>query len=326
MIARRTAIRIAAVIGAATVAAVVAGRILAPAPRKLATPPLAAEPEAVGVARARWVVDLGPGLTAPDRVVHPPVVVGDRLLVAASRIGFAALDVATGAVAWRRPASPDLAAPLVLAPHDVIEVSACDEPIGVAAGRSVVACFARIDPLDIAARSAGAIHAADADAAACLRSTAPWQVRGDATTILIRRDACALAVSLPAGVAAAISSDPPVAPPPEPGADCGVTTDGTPWCQRVEGGRSTVEVAGVRVDGLAVLAAASDSARAVVVVRRDASLVHDDVVGVEDGAVVWTWRLPEPAQPRGTPIAIALVAGGAYVVFDSTRVAALAAP
>ena len=50
------------------------------------------------------------------------------------------------------------------------------------------------------------------------------------------------------------------------------------------------------------------------------------MVGVEDGAVVWTWRLPEPAQPRGTPIAVALVPGGAYVVFDSTRVAALAAP
>lgn len=325
MITRRTAIRIAAVIGAATVAAVVAGRLLAPTPRKLATPPLAAEPEAVGVASARWVVDLGPGLTAPDRVVHPPVVVGDRLLVASSRIGFAALDVATGGVAWRRPASPDLAAPLVLAPHDVIEVSACDEPIGVAAGRAVVACFARIDPLDIAARSAGAIHAADADAAPCLTSTAPWQLRGDATTIAISRDGCALAVPLPSGVATAIAATPPP-PPPEPGADCGVTTDGTPWCQRVEGGRSSVEVAGVRVDGLAVLAAASDSARAVVVVRRDASLIHDDVVGVEDGAVVWTWRLPEPAQPRGTPIAVALVAGGAYVVFDSTRVAALAAP
>ena len=96
--------------------------------------------------------------------------------------------------------------------------------------------------------------------------------------------------------------------------------------QRVADGRSIVEVAGVRVDGIAVLAAASDSARAVVVVRRDASLAHDDVVGVEDGAVVWTWRLPEPAQPRATPVAVAMVPGGAYVVFDSTRVAALAAP
>jgi hypothetical protein len=174
-------------------------------------------------------------------------------------------------VAWRRQPA-DLAAPLVLAP-DVIgwrRAAAIGARPGARSWRAL-----------IAARSAGAIHAADADAAACLRSTAPWQVRGDATTILIRRDACALAVSLPAGVAAAISSDPPVAPPPEPGADCGVTAEGTPWCQRVEGGRSTVEVAGVRVDGLAVLAAASDSARAVVVVRRDASLVHDDVVGVE---------------------------------------------
>lgn len=325
MIARRTAIRIAAVIGAATVAAVVAGRILAPAPRKLATPPLAAEPEAVGVARARWVVDLGPGLTAPDRAVHAPIVVGNRLLVAASRIGFAALDVATGAVAWRRPASPDLAAPLVLAPHDVIEVAACDEAIGVAAGRTVVACFARIDPLDIAARAAGAIHAADADAAPCLASTAAWQLQGDATAIVLRRDACALAVALPAGAATAIAASPP-RPPPEPGADCEATADGTPWCQRVADGRSTVEVAGVRVDGIAVLAAASDSARAVVVVRRDASLAHDDVVGVEDGAVVWTWRLPEPAQPRATPVAVTMIPGGAYVVFDSTRVAALAAP
>lgn len=325
MIRRRTAIRIAAVIGGASVAALLAGRLIAPAPRKLAAPPLAAEPEAVGVARTRWVVDLGPGLTAPDRAVHAPAVVGDRLLVAASRIGFAALDVATGAVAWRRPASPDLAAPLVLAPHDVIEVAACDEPIGVAAGRTVVACFARIDPLDIAARSAGAIHAADADAAPCLASTAPWTLRGDATTIAISRDGCALAVPLPVGAATAIAATPPP-PPPEPGADCGVAADGTPWCQRVEGGRSTVEVAGVRVDGLAVLAAATDSARAVIVVRRDASLVHDDAIGIEDGAVVWTWRLPEPARPRATPVAVTLAAGGAYLVFDSTRVAALDAP
>jgi hypothetical protein len=132
-------------------------------------------------------------------------------------------------------------------------------------------------------------------------------------------------VTLPAGAAAAITATPPP-PPPEPGADCGVTADGTPWCQQVEGGRSTVLVAGVRVDGLAVLAAATDSARAVIVVRRDATLVHDDAIGVADGAVTWTWRLPAPAHPRATPVAVALAAAGAYLVFDSTRVAALDAP
>ena len=131
MIARRTAIRIAAVIGAATVAAVVAGRILAPAPRKLATPPLAAEPEAVGVARARWVVDLGPGLTAPDRAVHAPIVVGNRLLVAASRIGFAALDMAPGIAHHPRagdhiimPAVQVTVDPQPRAPHQVFAVAA----------------------------------------------------------------------------------------------------------------------------------------------------------------------------------------------------------
>lgn len=321
---RRTALIALGIVAGATLAAIVVGRLLAPtAPHRRAPEVAPAGPPVA--AQARWVVDLGPGLTAPDRIIHPPQVVGDRVLIAGARIGYAALDVATGGVAWRRPASPDLAAPLVLAPHDVIEVSACGEPIGVPPEQAVVACFARIDPLDIAARSAGAIVASVADAAPCLASTAPWRITGTAAAIELRRDGCALAVTLPDGHATALTPDPP-APTDEPGADCATTADGTRWCQRVDGGASTVEVAGVRVPGLAVLAAASDGARAVVVVRRDATLRHDDAVGIVDGRVAWTWRLPEPARERATPVAASLAGGAAYLVFDSTRVAAIAPP
>ena len=155
---------------------------------------------------------------------------------------------------------------------------------------------------------------------------APWRVTGTSAALVIARAGCALAVTLPDGVAIATTAPPGPAAPGEPGADCAVTADGTPWCQRVDGGASTVEVAGVRVPGLAVLAAATDGARAAIVVRRDATLRDDVVVAGVDGAVAWTWALPPPAEARATPVGIALDASGVYVVFDSSRVAALAPP
>ena len=57
-----------------------------------------------------------------------------------------------------------------------------------------------------------------------------------------------------------------------------------------------------------------------------ATLRHDDAVGIVDGRVAWTWRLPEPARERATPVAASLAGGAAYLVFDSTRVAAIAPP
>ncbi|MBK9034286.1 MAG: hypothetical protein IPL61_23980 [Myxococcales bacterium] len=326
MIARRTALTIAAIVVGATAAAIVTGQVLARAPARTPPPPLPPSPILAGAPQVRWVVDVAGRAPVPDRIVHAPVVIGDRVLIAAARVGYVGLDLATGAIAWRRPAGPELAAPLVLAPRDVVLVHACDVPVGTAAGRSLVACYERIDPLAIAARAAGGIDAADDDAAPCLASMAPWRVTGTSAGLVIARDGCALAVPLPAGAATATTAPP--APPPldELGADCGVTADGTPWCQRVAGGASTVEVAGVRVPGLAVLAAATAGERAAVVVRRDATLRDDVLVAVVGGAVAWTWPLPPPAEARATPVAVALDATGVYVVFDSSRVAALAPP
>lgn len=322
MSARSTALTIAAVVGGATVAAIVTGQVLAwratrgPA---LRLPPPEAAPAAPGT--PRWVVDVAGRASVPDRVVHPPIVVGDRLLVAGARIGYVALDLATGAIAWRRASGPELAAPLVLAPHDVVLVHACDDAVGVADGRAVVACFERIDPLDIAARSAGAIHATLADAAPCLTSMAPWRVRGDASQLVIARDDCALTVELPSGRAVAAPPE-PTPPRPEPGAECGRTDDGTPWCQQV----GAVEALGVRAPGLSVLAGAASEGRVALVVREDASLEHDAIVAAVDGAITWRWMLPAPAAPRATPIAITVDPSGVYAVFDSSRVAALAPP
>lgn len=322
MSARSTALTIAAVIGGATVAAIVTGQVLA---WRATRGPSVRLPPGVELAPApgtpRWVIDVGDQASVPDRVAYPPIVLGDRVLVTGARMGYVALDRTTGAIAWRRGAGPELAAPLVLAPHDVVLVHACDAAIGVADGRAVVACFERIDPLDIAARSAGAIHATAADAAPCLASMAPWRVRGDASRLVIARDDCALTVELPSGRAVAAPPE-PLPPRPEPGAECTRADDGTPWCQEV----GTVAALGVRAPGLSVLAGATAGTRAAIVVREDTSLERDAIVAAVAGAITWRWMLPEPPAPRASPIAITIDATGVYAVFDSSRVAALGPP
>jgi hypothetical protein len=320
MIRRRTAIAIASVIAGATVAAVVTGQLLARrATRGGAV--VAPTPEPT-IRIARWVVEIAGRAPVPDRVVHAPVVVGERVIVAGARVGYVALDTATGGLAWRRAAGPELAAPLVLSPHDVILVHACDQAIGVADGRAVVACFERIDPIDIAARQAGAIHAAVDAVAPCLASMSPWRVRGDAAALVIERDGCALAVTLSDGTATAVTATAPPTPT-APAAECGITASGVAWCQRVGGGASSVELAGARVPGLSALAALTRGDTTAAVIRADATLLHDHVALISRGAVAWTWELPPPAAPRATPVAISFDRGGVYVMFDSTRVAAV---
>ncbi|MEZ4398433.1 MAG: hypothetical protein R3B06_00335 [Kofleriaceae bacterium] len=326
MLRRRTAFTMGAIVVVAGTAGVVASRLLAPPARGPDLPTAASgDAPAPGPARLRWLVDAGRPAAVPDLVVHPPVVVGDRLLVAGARAGYVALDLATGALAWRRPSGAELSAPLVRAPHDVLLVHRCDDAIGVEAGRAVVACFGRIDPIDIAGRAAGAVHAPVAVAAPCLSSGAPWQLTADGDAVILRRgDSCALRVTLPDGRAEAIAPAPPLPAPPDP--DCERLADGQAWCQRVDGGRSEVEYRGVRLPGLALLAAATAGDLAAVVIRRDATLVHDDLVALVGGRVAWTWPLPAPAVARATPVAVTVDATGIYAMFDGTRVAALERP
>jgi hypothetical protein len=319
VITLRTASTIAAVMIGAAAAAAITSRVVAP-PRL--TPSVAPSPiDPLPVMTPRWMVDLGPGADVPDRVNHRPIVVGDRVVISNSRLGYVAVAAATGAVAWRRPSVDDLAAPHRFAPHDVLLVHGCDQPVAAPAGRVIVACFERIDPIDTAASTAGAIHVVVADAATCDTGLGSWRVDGDAGHLTIARDACALAVALPSGTAVAIESPAPPSPLPE---DCARLADGTPWCQRIVDGVSLVEVDGAVVPGLAALAAAHDDHRSRSVVRRDVTLRHDDLVVIVDQRPVAIWPLPPPSIDRATPIAVAVDATGVYVVFDGTWMAAFA--
>lgn len=316
---RAGALKLVAVVAVAALGGLLAGRCLAPGRTPRAP---SATPTAVPVVgpEVHWMIDLGPRAAVPDRVVHPPIVLGDRVIVAGARVGYAALDRATGAVAWRRGAGPELAPPLALGPRDLLLVHDCDAPVAIP-DRVVVGCFDRIDPIDIAARSAGAIHVAPDDAAPCLATMAPWRLTASADGPRLERPGCALVLALDTGAARA------VAPTPElPAPTCDRLPDGTAWCQEVGGGQSTVVVGPLRVPGLSLLAAAYDGRRTALVVRADATLRHDVVIAVAGGEVAWTWPLPEPVEARATPVAVAVIGDAIYVVFDSGRVAALAAP
>ena len=277
-------------------------------------------------ATPRWLVDVGDRVPLLDQVAHPPIVVGDRVLIAGSQIGYVAVDRERGAVAWRRPGGQTLAAPLVVSPHDVVLLGACPQPIAVAADRVVVACFDRLDPIDRADRVAGVIHAPLADADACARGTAPWQLRRDGDRFVASRPGCGLAFTLPDGAAVRVAAPAPIAPMADD--VCQRLADGTPWCQLVVDGASLVELDGARLPGLSVLAAARDDRRTAIVVRADATLRHDVLYALVDGAVRWSWPLPAPLDDggRAAPIGVSISSAGVFVLFDTSRVAAFAPP
>ena len=61
-------------------------------------------------------------------------------------------------------------------------------------------------------------------------------------------------------------------------------------------------------------------------VRRDATLRHDELIALYDDQPVWTWPLPAPIEGRASPIGLALSAAGVFVLFDATQVVAFAPP
>lgn len=315
----------------AIAAALIVGRVLAPTERIGVVGPATGIPEPTGGAAApavRWLVDVGERRTAPELAAHAPVALGDRVVIAGSRVGYVALDRATGAVAWRRFAGPSLSAPLVIDPHDVVTVRDCEVPIAAPPGQAVIACFERIDPLDIAGRSAGSITAPIDHADPCAGGGV-WRLERAGGGFHLQRGRCALAFAIPDGVAEPVDVLPPrgiALPAGDP--DCDRLLDGTGWCQLVDEGVSRVVLGGFAppLPGLSLLAFAGDLARGAAVVRRDATLRHDEVVAWLDGRIVWTWPLPEPVEDRATPVGVAITADTVYVHFDTSRVAALVAP
>jgi len=306
-------------VGGAIGAALIVGRVLAP-PSSTGQPPVPARAPGAPprLAVPRWQVDVGAIATVPELVAHPPVVVGDRVLVAGSQVGYVALDRAGGAAAWRRSGGATLAPPLVLSPHDVVLVRECDQPIAPPTGTELVACFERIDPLDVAGRAAGSVQTATP----CPIDRGAWQIARDGGAVRFWRGACGYIFTPPNGEARRVEV--PVAGPPDDG--CDRLDDGTPWCQRVGAGASVVEVAGATLPGLSVLAAARDGRRAAVVVRADATLRHDVLYALDDGVVVWTWPLPEPTQARATPIGVSVSVADVLLLFDTSQVARFDAP
>ncbi len=129
-----------------------------------------------GVAEPGWLVDLAPVVPRPELVAHAPIVVGDRVIVAGSRVDYRGLDLATGAEAWHRPGGASLAAPLALALRDVVLVHDCDVAVAAPDGHGVLACFDRIDPIAVAARSAGRIAAPMGELGVCGGTGGAWML------------------------------------------------------------------------------------------------------------------------------------------------------
>ncbi len=269
--------------------------------------------EQLPAATVRWQVELGPPAAVPDLVAHPPLVVGGLVIIAASRVGYVALDRATGAVAWRRPASPTLANPLV---HDgeLVLVHDCEGEVAAAVGTVVLACFDRVDPRDVAVRQAGVIRTAESATGDCAQPGA-WTIARAASALTLARGDCRWTLSLPGGDAVRTASR-AVADDDD---DIVLASSQGVWRRETHGQRSYVYDVGVRLPGLSVLAVAAGA----VVVRLDGSLLRD-YVAAADGA--WWWPLPAPDGARSTPVGVTRADDDVVVFFDGVRVAALTAP
>ncbi|HUQ01344.1 MAG TPA: hypothetical protein VM261_02560 [Kofleriaceae bacterium] len=298
-------------------------------------PPLGANDGAVAATDAAgvspdWLVDITPLAPRPELVAHPPVLVGDRVIIAGSRTDYRGLDVDTGAEAWARRGGANLSQPTVFAMTDVLLVHECDAATGAPPGRAVLTCYERIDPLDIAARSAGRIHVTEEDLGSCTAVGGAWRILStNPRSLGLLRERCLFDADLTRDGVATRLHDPP--PDPERAEDVVAWIDGTPWRQVIAGGKSTVTRRDAPpLPGLTVLAASHlvGTARGAAVVRSDSSLVHDYLAAYDHGAIAWTWPLPAPPDPagRGGPIGLTATAQHIIVFFDGGRVARFTAP
>lgn len=262
-----------------------------------------------------WQRTLEPTMAVPDVAAHPPLVVGDVVVVAGSQVGVRGLARADGRELWRRPGGA--VPPVALGPREVLVIRDCEAAVGVPAGFAVLGCFDLVDPRDVSVRAAGVLQVALDDACP---GPLPRHAELRGGEVVLSTGACALAVSLPDGRAR--PRPPLAAPPADPTGDCGHAADGTRWCQVIDGARSLVAIAGARVPGLAVLAAAHDAGRTAAVVRRDATLQHDDLYLLAGGEVQWRWELPAVRGGRIAPVGLSLSAAGLFVLHDRDQVTA----
>lgn len=301
------------------------------------TPPIAGWPALAGfvLAEPLWLVDMGPQAPRPEIAAHAPIVVGERIVVAGSRVGYVGLDRDRGEIAWRRPGGAWLSAPLVLAHDDVVLVRECDEAVGAPPGQAVLACLDRLDPIATAARTAERIFSSEDSVGDCLGAGAgPWRLEGaDPAALILARGRCRFTLALPGGHATRLADS----PPPAPLTDDELLRDGdASWRQRIDGRRSLVVRGddGPSLPGLTVIAAArlgglgsSSIDAGAVVVRADASLRRDYLAAYDARGVAWVWPLPPPPDGgRGGPIGVAASARDILVFFDGGRVARFTAP
>lgn len=295
------------------------------------------ELRAFPTAQPAWLVDITPLAPRPELVAHAPVVVGHRVILAGSRTDYRGLDLATGAEAWHRPGGASLGRPAVVAPTDVILVHDCDVAVGAPPRRAVLACYDRIDPLDISARRAGRIHVAENELGTCTSSGGAWKLIHDSFAaedqLELVRGGCRFGFDL--GTESAKRHDDP---PPEPELtdDIVAVIDGVAWRQVLVGGKSAVTHAsgGALLPGLSVLGAARpggsgrDASRGAAVVRLDSSLARDYLAAFDVSKVLWVWPLPAPPDPagRGGPVGVAADDESVFVFFDAGRVARFTAP
>jgi hypothetical protein len=192
----------------------------------------------------------------------------------------------------------------------------------------VLTCFDRIDPIAIAARSAGRIHVDEAKIDDCASGGGAWKILNtNPRSLGLLRGHCLFDANLESGEATRLHDPPPDREQPD---DVVAMFDDARWRQRVDAGKSFVarDGGGPSLAGIGVLAAAHTGTRGAVVIRRDSSLANDYLAAYEGAAILWTWPLPAPPDPAGRagPIGLAADANSIIVFFDASRVARFTTP
>jgi hypothetical protein len=283
--------------------------------------------QATAVAPA-WLVDIAPVAPRPELVAHAPVVVGNVVIVAGSKIDYRGLALANGAEAWHRPGGASLAPPIVLSYSNVLLIHDCETAVGAPPGRAVLACFDRIDPIAIAARSAGRIDIDEQELDACRPTEGAWRVFARGPSYLgLARGSCSFDVDPESATATLRSAHQIERPTSE---DVVGYFGAFRWRQRIENGKSFVvsDKGGPLFPGIGVLAVADFGKRGAVVVRPDSSLAHDYLAAYDGNTILWTWPLPAPPDPagRGGPVGLTADAASIFVFFDASRVARFTTP
>lgn len=292
----------------------------------------AARPAASAIA-PDWLVRLAHEPVVTMFRTAGPVVVGDRVVVGSTALGFAAVDATTGELAWRLPGE-EFPYRIARHPTDAALLQLTGRCSHVPAGEPGRTCTQDVTLSDgrVTGQRQGTVHGEEEQtierASVLLRDLHSYATVHDQRLKLASmhdRSVASVAGRFVEKAGAVGQPDPAsrqvVALQLQPEVEAGSGPVIRPVWIEFDTGAITMTGAGTSGDGVVAADIAADGVAAVVRFGRELRR-HQVVLWGPDGALRWRWDLPEPQQAR-VDVSVAVGTDAVFVFYDGRDLARL---